>query len=668
MAVMKTLTINGTTYTVARVVPALSVTLLADKWVSNGDRYSQVVEVEGVTNRSKVDLQPTPEQLGEFHNKILGFTTKNNGGVVTAYAIGDRPLGDHTIQVTLTEVEGVGEVLGNTVGTTMPRANLEQDDPTKADYVYGKDTFLNTAIADALNKAKESVEYPDDDARARFIQAMLEKADKIGLDIEINGAAGYPENNYSNGKSMAKLYTIANGYHELSKIWNTPHKVIYTKDVESAVNLYSSVFYNDSSHFANDLTAHYFMHGGKTGTTGSNNRLLGCIMKAPGDRQFVAWLSTKAMSESAGNNRHACMKLLMDIAYARHKDPAADVSALEAQMVAKGVISAVVMLVPQCANLMTYEQFDFFETEMTEGDLADATLDDVAWGGKTYREIFLTSNIFAAGNATTDIANTDWMQYSNFAKPTPTTEHYNTSPSAWNCSGTTSVQMYKELSLPIGDNFYIACKRKLTSYTAGRWCGIEVYYLGGAGLVISDTADANGVSETFETFSHTFTPKTATTQIWVGSGGSANLTGYIDDIVCVNMTDLFGDNTPSKTQMNSLYENFLKLYKGEVINGLVEQYKHEYPVYEYRADDRVNIASNTKTLTAITALDYIDNLDEYLTIKPSDIQPGSGPVFEGGERMTMRDALYALMLPSSNTCAYAIARVIGNKLLNVYRH
>ena len=147
------------------------------------------------------------------------------------------------------------------------------------------------------------------------------------------------------------------------------------------------------------------------------------------------------------------------------------------------------------------------------------------------------------------------------AKPTPTTEHYNTSPSSWNCSGTKSVQMYKDLSLPNGNSYYIACKRRLASYTAGGWLGVEVYYIGGAGKVISDTISASSVSETFQTVSHTFTPNNATTRIWVGCGGSANLTGYIDDVVCVNMTELFGSNVPTKDQMNALYETFLSLYK-----------------------------------------------------------------------------------------------------------
>lgn len=153
MGVMKTLTINGTTYSVVPIVPALSVTLLANEWVKEGDTYSQVVGVEGVTSHSKVDLQPTPEQLEEFHYKVLAFVAENDGGKVTVYAVGDKPDGDHTIQVTLTEVEGTGKIRGNTVGTTIPRSNLEQDDPTKADYVAGREEFADKVASLARHAA-----------------------------------------------------------------------------------------------------------------------------------------------------------------------------------------------------------------------------------------------------------------------------------------------------------------------------------------------------------------------------------------------------------------------------------------------------------------------------------------------------------------------------------
>lgn len=80
------------------------VTILANKWVGTASPYSQVVTVAGVTENTQVDLTPSVEQLAVFHNKDLAFVTENEGGVVTVYAVGEKPTNDYTIQATLTEV------------------------------------------------------------------------------------------------------------------------------------------------------------------------------------------------------------------------------------------------------------------------------------------------------------------------------------------------------------------------------------------------------------------------------------------------------------------------------------------------------------------------------------------------------------------------------------
>ncbi len=80
------------------------ITLPAENWKGGESPYSQVVEVEGVSVNSKVDLQLSVEQLETFHDKVLAFSTENNAGVVTVYAIGDKPTNDYTIQATITEV------------------------------------------------------------------------------------------------------------------------------------------------------------------------------------------------------------------------------------------------------------------------------------------------------------------------------------------------------------------------------------------------------------------------------------------------------------------------------------------------------------------------------------------------------------------------------------
>ena len=80
------------------------VTLLASAWKGGNSLYSQVVSIAGVTENSQVDLTPSVEQLAIFYEKDLTFVTENDGGVVTVYAIGQKPMNDYTIQVTITEV------------------------------------------------------------------------------------------------------------------------------------------------------------------------------------------------------------------------------------------------------------------------------------------------------------------------------------------------------------------------------------------------------------------------------------------------------------------------------------------------------------------------------------------------------------------------------------
>ena len=82
-----------------------NVELYADKWVGDESPFSQVVSVPTVTNRTQVDLTPSAEQLAIFHGKDLAFVAENDGGVVTVYAIGQKPANDYIIQATLTEVD-----------------------------------------------------------------------------------------------------------------------------------------------------------------------------------------------------------------------------------------------------------------------------------------------------------------------------------------------------------------------------------------------------------------------------------------------------------------------------------------------------------------------------------------------------------------------------------
>lgn len=106
-------------------------------------------------------------------------------------------------------------------------------------------------------------------------------------------------------------------------------------------------------------------------------------------------------------------------------------------------------------------------------------------------------------------------------------------------------------------------------------------------------------------------------------------------------------------------------------NGNILSYNHydwfaddsPYFLYGKNSTEPYYTASSWKTLTSITALDYISDLDAKLVVAEDAIRTGSGPVYTGGEEMTFRDALYTIMLPSSNSTCVALAEAVGQIIL-----
>ena len=104
---------NGNTLTLEQLIKKVisqvnkisTVTLPSNGWVGEASPYYQVVNITGTTENSKIDLNPTVEQLNIFHEKDITFVVGNNNGVITVYCIGQKPLNDYTIQVSITEVK-----------------------------------------------------------------------------------------------------------------------------------------------------------------------------------------------------------------------------------------------------------------------------------------------------------------------------------------------------------------------------------------------------------------------------------------------------------------------------------------------------------------------------------------------------------------------------------
>lgn len=77
-------------------------------------------------------------------------------------------------------------------------------------------------------------------------------------------------------------------------------------------------------------------------------------------------------------------------------------------------------------------------------------------------------------------------------------------------------------------------------------------------------------------------------------------------------------------------------------------------LYEKNGDKRMKIASTTKIMTAILILENCD-LDEIVEITTEHYAEGSSMYLREGEKVSVRDLLYGLMLMSGNDAALALA-------------
>jgi len=83
---------------------------------------------------------------------------------------------------------------------------------------------------------------------------------------------------------------------------------------------------------------------------------------------------------------------------------------------------------------------------------------------------------------------------------------------------------------------------------------------------------------------------------------------------------------------------------------------------EKQGDKRMRIASLTKIMTAIVALEEGNSQDIVTTPNSAYAKEGSSIYLKRGEKMKMEDMLYGLMLRSGNDAAVAIAEHVGGSI------
>jgi len=93
---------------VVPVLPRVStITLPKASWSGSSSPYYQTVSINTVTSATKIELNPTVNQIVSLQNDDIALMAENNAGSVKVYSFGGKPSSDMTMQVTLTEVSYV---------------------------------------------------------------------------------------------------------------------------------------------------------------------------------------------------------------------------------------------------------------------------------------------------------------------------------------------------------------------------------------------------------------------------------------------------------------------------------------------------------------------------------------------------------------------------------
>ena len=204
----------------------------------------------------------------------------------------------------------------------------------------------------------------------------------------------------------------------------------------------------------------------------------------------------------------------------------------------------------------------YTSVERTETYVADQTrtLDSIAYGGKTYKEIFVDNNITPYGDFESGL---DWISAST-NNPVISTDACCSKSHSLKCFGTSSVQIRKDISYASSYTSATLCKVRVDRYVSGGGAGFAI---GTNNFLVNHVTD--GFRTLFAQLSHT---AGTASNIFIGTISQANCDAYIDDFTMINLTAVFGDssNFPSRSELEELYDNWIAI-KNNVILELAEK-------------------------------------------------------------------------------------------------
>lgn len=190
------------------------------------------------------------------------------------------------------------------------------------------------------------------------------------------------------------------------------------------------------------------------------------------------------------------------------------------------------------------------------------SLDSIAYGSLTYRDIFVTNNVVPLGDFEEDLNLSTSFQYYhddqtkrykiNAGSPSQSADNCVSPTKSLKCFGSTSAQI-QYLDSATMSGTYLACiSVNISRYSAGK-SGINVYFT--QGVVAIDLTE-NKVTDGWQYMVGTgsVSGSNPTLSIYIGSMSSANLDTYIDDVVVTPLPSGL-----SEADALTLYKKYLQI-------------------------------------------------------------------------------------------------------------
>ncbi len=110
-------------------------------------------------------------------------------------------------------------------------------------------------------------------------------------------------------------------------------------------------------------------------------------------------------------------------------------------------------------------------------------------------------------------------------------------------------------------------------------------------------------------------------------------------------------------------------YGGEINGraGFLLDANSGFELYEKRSDEKLYPASLTKIMTAVVVFDNVNNIDEILTFSynavTNNLEKNATTIgASAGDTLSVKDCLYAILLPSANDAANALAEYVAGSI------